>query len=85
MENTASNTSINIKSDVKLPREVKGNVLLLMLNSVLADELLSYVLAVVLKMVLVTIRFHCSMALLYLETLTLLNWVKILHTTFRDR
>jgi hypothetical protein len=33
VENTASNTSINVKSEVKLPREVKGNVHLLMLNS----------------------------------------------------
>jgi len=33
LEYTASNTSINVKSDVKLPREVKGNVLLSMLNS----------------------------------------------------
>jgi len=41
--------------------------------NVLADELLSYVLTVVLGMVLVTILFHCSVAVLCLETLTLSN------------
>jgi len=41
--------------------------------SVLADELLSYVLTVALEMVLVTILFHFNVAVLCLETLTLSN------------